>query len=89
MAWKVELLREAERELSRLGSDDARRILKFLYTRIARLDDPRSVGEALHGPLLGKYWKYRVGQHRIIADIQDDVVRILVVRIGHRREVYR
>ncbi len=89
MPWKIELLREADRDLSKLGSDDRKRILKFLQTRIARLDDPRSVGEALHGPVLGKYWKYRVGQHRIIADIKDDVVRIIVVRIGHRREVYR
>ncbi|MCF6370443.1 type II toxin-antitoxin system RelE family toxin [Rhizobium halophilum] len=46
------------------------------------------MGEALHGPVLGKYWKYPVGDHRIIADIQDEVIRIVIVRIGHRRQVY-
>ncbi|RWX76032.1 type II toxin-antitoxin system RelE/ParE family toxin [Neorhizobium lilium] len=89
MAWKIEFLREAERDLAKLGSEEIRRILKFLNTRIASLEDPRLVGEALHGPVLGKYWKYRVGQHRIIADIRDDAVRVIVVRVGHRREVYR
>ena len=51
--------------------------------------DPRGLGEALRGPELGKYWKYRVGDYRIVRDIRDDRILILVVRIGHRREVYR
>ena len=57
--------------------------------RVALLDDPRSIGEALHGPKLGDRWKYRVGDYRIIADIEDKIVRIYVLRIGNRREVYR
>jgi mRNA interferase RelE/StbE len=89
MAWKIELQREAERELSKLSSENSKRVLKFLHERLGKLDDPRSLGEALHGPVLGKFWKYRVGDWRIVADIQDDVVRILIVRIGNRREVYR
>ena len=89
MAWKIELQRDAERDLSKLSSENVKRVLKFLHGRLGKLDDPRLLGEALHGPVFGKYWKYRVGDCRVIADIQDDVVRILIVRIGNRREVYR
>jgi len=64
------------------------RILQFLNDRIAKLEDPRSVGEPLKGSKLGAFWRYRVGDYRIIADIQDDRLRILVVRIGNRRDVY-
>ena len=63
--------------------------MKFLSQRVAKLDDPRSIGEALHGSQLGEFWKYRVGDYRIISSIDDGAVRILVVRIGNRRYVYR
>ena len=61
----------------------------FLHERVATLDDPRSIGEALKGSRLGEFWKYRVGDYRMIASIEDGALRILVVRIGNRREVYR
>lgn len=89
MAWKIELDRQAERELDKLDPQAARRILIFLHRRVAPLDDPRSLGEALRGAQLGDFWKYRVGDYRMIAAIEDRVLRILVLRIGHRREVYR
>jgi len=89
MAWKIRLERSAERELSKLGPDAAKRILVFLHGRLAKLDDPRSIGEALKGSELGSFWKYRVGDYRIIAHIDDGIVEILIVRIGNRREVYR
>jgi mRNA interferase RelE/StbE len=53
------------------------------------LEDPRSIGQALKGTRFGEFWKYRVGDYRVIAHIEDDRLRILVVRIGNRREVYR
>jgi mRNA interferase RelE/StbE len=89
MAWKVELDRDAERDLDKLDPQIARRILKFLHGRVAQLDDPRSIGEALKGSRLGEFWKYRVGDYRIIGTIEDAAVRVLVVEIGNRREVYR
>jgi mRNA interferase RelE/StbE len=89
MAWKVELDRDAERDLDKLDPQIARRILKFLYGRVAQLDDPRSIGEALKGSTLGEFWKYRVGDYRIISTIEDAAVRVLVVEIGNRREIYR
>jgi len=63
--------------------------LSFLHERVAPLDDPRSIGESLKSSRLGKFWKYRVGDYRVISSIEDDALRILVVRIGNRRDVYR
>lgn len=71
MPWKVELDPAAERELDKLGPQMARRILTFLHGRAAVLDDPRSIGEALKGSKLGEFWKYRVGDCRIIGSIED------------------
>lgn len=89
MVWKVDLSTAAERELDKLDPQAARRILTFLYSRLAVLDDPRSIGEALKGSKLGDFWKYRVGDYRIIADIEDSALHILVVKVGNRRDVYR
>lgn len=89
MAWKVEIDRAAVRDLSRLDRQTARRILAFLYDRVAALDDPRSIGEALRGARLGEFWKYRIGDYRAIARIEDTALCVLVVRIGNRRDVYR
>ncbi|MDD2609976.1 MAG: type II toxin-antitoxin system RelE/ParE family toxin [Giesbergeria sp.] len=89
MAWKVELDPAAERELGKIDPQAARRILAFLHGCVAQLDEPRSIGEALKGSQLGSFWKYRVGDWRIIASIEDGALRILVVRIGNRKEVYR
>ena len=89
MTWKVELLAQAERDLGKLDPENARRISRFLFERVARLDNPRSIGEALHGPRFGEFWKYRVGDYRLITKIEDDRLLVLFLRIGHRREIYR
>ncbi len=89
MAWRLELDPAAERELDKPDPQVARRILVFLYDRVASLDDPRSIGDALKGPKLGVFWKYRVGDYRIIASSEDAALRILIVRIENRRQVYR
>jgi mRNA interferase RelE/StbE len=89
MAYSVELAESADRELSKLDAQQAKRILKFLHERVAKLDDPRSIGEALHGSRLGEFWKYRVGDYRLIAKIEDDRLVVLVLRVGHRKEIYR
>lgn len=89
MAWAIEIEKAANRELAALDPQQAKRILSFLFSRVATLDNPRSIGEALKGSALGSFWKYRVGDFRVIASIEDLNVKILVVRIGNRREVYR
>ena len=89
MAWRIEYSSYAEKEIAKLDLQIAQRIIRFLGNRVAKLEDPRSIGEALTGSTLGNYWKYRVGDFRIIADIQDARLCVQVVRLGNRREVYR
>ncbi len=89
MAWSIELGPRAQRQLKQLDAQVARRLSRFLFERVAALESPRSIGEALKGTEFGDLWKYRVGDYRIIVSIEDKLVRILVVRIGNRREVYR
>ena len=89
LAWRIEFDDAAKKELASLDRQVARRITTFLRERVAPLDDPRAIGEALKGSRLGEFWKYRVGDYRIISTVEDGTLRILVVKIGHRRAVYR
>lgn len=89
MTWRIEFEDSARRELAKLDKSAAKRITSFLRERLSPLDNPRSLGEALRGPKLGAFWKYRVGDYRVIARIDDGAIRILVLQVGHRREVYR
>ena len=86
MAWKIELSREAEKSLAKLGSDAAKRIAKGLR-EVAALDSPRQRGKAMVGNHAG-HWRYRFGDYRAIARIDDGKLVILVIAVGHRREVY-
>jgi mRNA interferase RelE/StbE len=88
MKWIIEFDPSAVKELDKLDPQQAKRILRFLFDRVAHLDDPRSIGEALKGARFKTLWKYRVGDYRIITSIEDNVTRILVVKIGDRKEVY-
>ena len=89
MAWRVELSSLAEKNLDQLDPQIARRILTFLLERVAQQNDPRSIGDPLKGSKLGEFWKYRVGDYRIICRIEDGALLVLVVKIGNRKAVYR
>ena len=89
MKWIIEFDPSTVKELDKLDTQQAKRILRFLFDRVAHLDDPRSFGEALKGSRFNTLWKYRVGDYRIITSIEDNIARILVVKIGDRKEVYR
>ena len=89
MAWRVEIDRGALRDLGKLERQAAQRILAFLHGRIATLEDPRSLGAALKGSRLGEFWRYRVGDYRIITSIADDAQRVLVVAVTRRDKAYR
>ena len=89
MAWIVELGESAKKELDKIDNQQAKRILRFLFERLSHLEDPRSIWEALKGSRFTSLWKYRVGDYRIIASLEDNVARILVVKVGNRKEVYR
>ena len=88
MAWRIEYTDTARTQLRRLDRDTTRRTINYMDERVAVLDDPRSVGQVLTGPL-GGLWRYRIGDCRVICDIQDDALRVLVVRVGRRDRVYR
>lgn len=88
MVWTIELTGSARRQLSKLDSEVARRIVHFLRQRIAPAEDPRALGKALQGPLSG-IWAYRVGDYRLLCTIEDRIVTIVVVEIEHRSRVYR
>jgi mRNA interferase RelE/StbE len=89
LVWAVEFDPDAVKDLKKLDKQVQSRILEFLRERLARLDNPRELGEALAGSKLGNYWKYRVGDWRIICDLQDQRIVVRVLRVGNRREVYR
>ena len=88
MVWELRFDEGARKDLAKLDKQIAKRITTFLGERVAALDDPRSIGEALKGSRLGDFWKYRVGDYRIIASIEDGALRVLVVKVGHRSGVY-
>jgi len=89
LVWQIEFDPAAKKELGKLDPQIAKRILQFLKSRLSKHKDPRELGEALKGSKRGEFWKYRVGDYRIIASIQDKTVCILVLRIGDRKEVYK
>lgn len=88
MAWRIELTDEAVKQLKKIGHADAKRIRDYLRGRIQPLEDPRQIGKPLTGQF-GELWRYRVGNYRVIASIEDQEVRVLVVRIRHRSKVYQ
>jgi mRNA interferase RelE/StbE len=89
LAWQIKVSETAEKQLGKLDRPVAQRLRTFLRERVAVLDDPRSIGEALKGSELGEFWKYRVGDWRLICEIQDKQILITVLSLGNRREVYR
>jgi mRNA interferase RelE/StbE len=88
LAWTIEYAETAKKQLRKLDQLTARRIVDFMDERVAPSDDPRELGKALKGSL-GDLWRYRVGDYRILCDVQDGVLAVLVLQIGNRREVYR
>jgi len=89
LAWQIEFDQSAKKELAKLDRQVASRLVEFLKNRVLNQRDPRSVGQALRGSTLGEFWKYRVGDFRIIASIQDERMIVLVLRVGNRSDVYR
>jgi len=87
MAWNIEFDPAARRELEKLDKSVSDRILRFLRERVAKLDDPRAIGERLKGPLR-EFWKYRVGDYRLICSLKDDRLVVIIIHVGHRREFY-
>ena len=86
MSWTVKYLGNAQKYLKKTDKNIRDRLREAIESKIAELDDPRSLGRALKGEHL---WRYRVGEYRVIVEIRDDELLILVITIGHRKDVYR
>lgn len=89
MTWTINYTESALRQLKKLDRSIALRVIDYMDERVATQDDPRAIGKSLVGPRFGAYWRYRVGDIRVICSIQDGAMHVLVIEIGNRREVYR
>jgi mRNA interferase RelE/StbE len=88
LAWGIDYTQTARKQLTELDKPVARPILDFMDERVAKQEDPRTLGNALTGPL-GALWRYRIGDYRVVCEIRHSAVTVLVIRIGHSSEVYR
>jgi mRNA interferase RelE/StbE len=88
LAWKIEIARTAEKHIKKLDRVVQTSIIRFLRARVQPADNPRQWGKPLHGDR-GGLWRYRVGDYRLICDIQDVKITVLVLRVDHRKDVYR
>jgi len=89
LAWIIKYTESSSKQLKKLDKQTALRVLDYMDERVAVLADPRSLGKNLKGPKMGEYWRYRVGDIRVICNISDGQMTVLVIEIGNRREVYR
>ena len=88
MSYRVEFTKEALKQLKKLDKATASLILGWIRKNLENCENPRVHGKGLTSNRSGQ-WRYRVGDYRIIAEIQDDRILILVLNIGHRREIYK
>lgn len=88
MRYTVDYDRKAKKQLDKMDPSVSKRIYAWIDTHLEGCEDPTAYGKPLTASLKG-YWSYRVGDYRIIADIQDDKILILITEVGHRREIYK
>ena len=89
MVWIIKYTETSSKQLKKLDRQTSLRVLDYMDERVALLADPRTLGQSLKGPKMGEYWRYRVGDIRVICNILDGQMTVLVIEIGNRREVYR
>jgi mRNA interferase RelE/StbE len=88
LAWRVEITRTAQRQIGKLDRQVQTTLIRYLREQVEQSDDPRQQGKALRGEKKG-LWRYRVGDYRIICHLRDDSKTVVVLTLGHRKEVYR
>jgi len=88
VAWRIEITRTAERQITKLDRTAQKSIQRFLRDRLASTDNPRQFGKPLRGEKQG-LWRYRVGNYRLICNLQDERITVLVLEVGHRKGIYR
>jgi mRNA interferase RelE/StbE len=88
LVWTIDIARTAEKQIKKLGRPAQQSIVRFLRERLRAADNPRQWGKPFHGDKRG-LWRYRVGDYRLICDIQDEKITVLILEIAHRKDVYR
>jgi mRNA interferase RelE/StbE len=88
LAWRVEITRTAQRQIGKLDRQVQTTLIRYLREQVEQSDDPRQQGKALRGEKKG-LWRYRVGDYRIICHLRDESKTVVVLTLGHRKEVYR
>lgn len=88
MAWTIEVTRTAEEQITKLHRQAQQAIVRFLRGRLAGTENPRQWGRPLQGEKRG-LWRYRVGDYRLICDLRDERITVVVLQVGHRKDVYR
>jgi mRNA interferase RelE/StbE len=88
LAWKIEITRTAEKQIKKLAHPAQKTVIRFLGERVQSAENPRKWGKPLRGDKRG-LWRYRVGDYRLICDIQDEKITVLLLAVGHRKDVYR
>lgn len=88
MKYKIIFDKNADKQLKKIDTTQQRIIVNWIAKNLENTHDPRIFGKSLKGNLMD-YWRYRVGDYRIIAEINNDEVRILIIEIGHRKDIYK
>ena len=89
MRWTIKLSNKTSRAIEKLDGVARKKIVKFIVETLPTLDNPRQIGKALQGTDLGSYWRYRVGDYRLVCEIIDNEITILIVEVGHRSKIYK
>ncbi len=89
MTWNINYAMSVKKDIQKFDVSTRKRLKKFIEDRLAKMENPRTIGGVLTGSKLGQFWKFRVGDYRIISEIQDKILTILIIEIGHRKEIYR
>ena len=88
MGWTVKISNTAESQLKKLDRPIQKRIVDYLYDRVENCKNPRHFGEPLKGNKSGM-WRYRVGDYRILCEIHDHELVVIILNIGHRKIIYK
>ena len=88
MVWKIEYLKSIQKEVRKIDRTSQKKIREYLEEKVAKMENPRDIGKALKGEMK-ELWRYRIGDYRAICEIQDKAITVLVIQIGHRKNVYK
>lgn len=88
MVWKIEYLKSIQKEVRKIDRASQKKIREYLEVKVANMENPRDIGKALKGEMK-ELWRYRIGDYRAICEIQDNTITVLVIHIGHRKNVYK